>query len=125
MPVPATLSLGPPSPGDFGPQIFLVAWGLLVLIADIGPLRHASSRFRRAFLGGLTLGGGLTALLLIAAPELAGGRLRDAGGTIASGSIAVGRLVDRLDATLVVLMLGVVALSTAWDFTARWGNTMR
>ena len=119
MPVPP---LTFPDPSDFAPQILLAAWGLLVLIADIGPLRHASDRFRRAFLGGLTLGGGLVALLLIAAPELVGGHLRGGATTIASGSIAVGPLVDRLNGILIALMLGVVALSTAWDFTARWGE---
>ena len=104
------------------PHILLAAWGLLVLTVDFTFLRRATTATRRTFLGGLSMVGGLAALFAIAAPEMYGLGVRPRATSLFFGTLSAGRLTDRLDMLLIVLMLLVVALSTTWDFTEHWGE---
>ena len=113
-------------PRDFlylAPHILLAAWGLLVLAVDFTFLRRASTAVRRSFLGGLSLVGGLAALIAVARPEttLSTGPPPRAI-SLFFGTLSAGLLTDRLDLLLIVLMLLVIALSTSWDFTTHWGE---
>ncbi len=112
-----------------GPPIFLAIWGLVVLLIDVGLLRHATNERRRAVLGRLTLGGvvvGLFLAMLLLSPldlplgdrtirlgvDTAGTNALIFGGTLSS---------DAATAWMTLLILALTALvagmAMTWDFT--------
>jgi NADH-quinone oxidoreductase subunit N len=119
------------------PEIALAAWGLLVLLVDVGMLRGKPNAQRRMLIGWLSLAGVAFALLLATLPLL--GRYEILGfsaafnytGTTAArgadpyllfGTIS-GDLLTELFNPLYIVMLGlVVGMSMAWSFTDDWGE---
>jgi NADH-quinone oxidoreductase subunit N len=112
-----------PTPRDcleIAPQLILATWGLIALILDIGPLRSATSDKRRGTLGLFCLAGCGIALATMLWRLLNPSGERDPfifGGTIASDA-----LTFSFDLLIILLMALVVGLSTAWNFTERWGE---
>lgn len=112
-----------PTPRDcleIAPQLILATWGLIALILDIGPLRSATSDKRRGALGLFCLAGCGIALATMLWRLLNPSGERDPfifGGTIASDA-----LTFSFDLLIILLMALVVGLSTAWNFTERWGE---
>ena len=114
------------------PEILLTAWGILLLIVDIGWLRGASSARRRVGLGWIALLGTVATAAYILGPTLFG----SFGGPDAAGAAfgpdpdpliffgtLAGDLATRRLNLVVTLMLGlVVGLSMSWSFTEHWGE---
>jgi len=121
------MSFSAPSPFDLlhlAPQILLGVWGLFVLIFDVGVLRKRSSASRCRTLGLMSIVGAGLALASVFLPDLLA--LRGGGPNLEvplfEGTILVGRLVERLDALLIVLLIFVLGLSMTWTFTEHWGE---
>ncbi len=112
-----------PTPRDcleIAPELILATWGLIALLLDIGPLRSATSDKRRGVLGLFCLGGCGIALAAMLWRLLNPSGERDPfifGGTIASDS-----LTFSFDILIILLLALVAGLSTAWNFTERWGE---
>jgi NADH-quinone oxidoreductase subunit N len=119
------------------PETALAAWGLLVLLVDVGLLRGKTSAQRRRTVGWLSLAGVLICLGLAMLPLLGryqiGGALailNYTGVTVAKyadpyllfGTIS-GDLLTELFNPLYILLLGlVVGMSMTWSFTDDWGE---
>jgi NADH-quinone oxidoreductase subunit N len=119
------------------PEIVLTAWGLLVLLLDVGVFRGRSNAQRRMLAGWLSLVGVVLTLLLATLPLL--GRYNILGATSALnytgtsparsadpyllfGTIS-GDFLTELFNPLYIIMLGlVVGMSMAWSFTDDWGE---
>lgn len=106
------------------PEIALTAWGLIVLIADFAFLRKATSGSRRLALGGLTFLGllGTLGLTYLDLPTFTGLAYNVEDPLIFFGTLASDLLTSRLNFVVLVLLMMVVAMSMAWDFTRHWGE---
>jgi NADH-quinone oxidoreductase subunit N len=106
------------------PEIVLAAWGLLVLIVDIGFFREWASAARRRALGVLSLVGVFASLVSVYFvsnayfPKL----YADANPAIFFGTIAGNDLTRSMNLVVLLLLAGVIALSMAWSFTEHWGE---
>lgn len=121
-----------------GPSIFLTLWGLVVLLADVGWMKHWPADRRRAVLGKLTLGGivfgiFLAMLLLMPSPSpfdfSLGGRQFQLGVDTANNSAVIFGGTLNSDASTAWMNLVVLALATlvtgvamTWNFTDYWGE---
>src|SRR5512135_1080944 len=129
-----------PNVRDFfvlAPEIVLAAWGLLVLMVDIGWLRGRSNTRRRQATGGLALLGTLAALVAAGWPLVvrydlfgAGSALnftgidytRDPDPFLLFGTISGDLLTETFNLLYVLLLALVVGMSMAWSFTEEWGE---
>lgn len=129
-----------PNVRDFfvlAPEIVLAAWGLLVLMVDIGWLRGRSNTRRRQATGGLALLGTLAALVAACWPLVvrydlfgAGSALnftgidysRDPDPFLLFGTISGDLLTETFNLLYVLLLALVVGMSMAWSFTEEWGE---
>jgi NADH-quinone oxidoreductase subunit N len=119
------------------PEIVLAAWGLLVLMVDIGWLRGRSSTQRRQVTGGLALLGALAALMAACWPLVVRYDLFGAGSALnftrinysknpdpflLFGTISGDLLTETFNLLYVLLLALVVWMSMAWSFTEEWGE---
>lgn len=119
------------------PEVVLAVWGLIVLAADLGPLRGRASASRMRSTGRIALIGALVALGVSLVPLLvrfsddpAAHRLNLAGIDYASdndpvlffGSIAGDLMTEVFNVVLTSLLALVVWVSTSWAFTEDWGE---
>jgi NADH-quinone oxidoreductase subunit N len=136
--MPDILTFHPRDFFNLAPEIILAVWGLVVLMADLGPLRGRTAQQRKLAVGRLPIVGTLIALAasfvpLLARFELYG--LQDSYKRLTGidyvsnpdpllffGSISGDYLTDLMNVLFVVLLALVVWLSTVWSFTEDWGE---
>ena len=119
------------------PEIVLAAWGLLVLMVDIGWLRARPTAFRRRVTGRLALAGTLLAFVTACLPLIVRYDLFGLGATLNFagidyvvnpdpvlfyGTISGDLLTETFNLLYVVLLALVVWLSMSWSFTEEWGE---
>ena len=127
-------------PRDFyilAPEVFLAAWGLLVLLADLGFYRHLTPDDRRRRVGRFALGGALLGLLVAALPlvvrENAYGLrdslnfaqidyLGDPDPFLFYGALSSDRMSESFTFLLAGLFALVIWISPTWSFTEEWGE---
>ena len=105
------------------PEILLTAWGLAVLLLDVGPLRERSAETRRTVLGMISIGGAAAVLGLLLIPAFGGpgGAPSDLDPTHFGGTIADDFMTQVFNGLIALLLGLVVGLSMARDFTEHWG----
>ena len=105
------------------PEILLTAWGLVVLLLDVGPLRNRSLETRRTALGAISIVGALAVLAMLLIPVLIGsGAARsDLDPSRFGGTIADDLLTQLFNGLIALLLAMVVGLSMARGFTEHWG----
>lgn len=119
------------------PEIVLAVWGLLVLMVDVGWLRHRSSAARQEAGTRLALVGTFVALFVSLIPlvvrfDIYGLRetlnfvhidpVSHPDPVLFYGTLAGDLLTDTLNVLFVLMLAIVVRMSTAWSFTDSWGE---
>ncbi len=117
------------------PEIFLTVWGLLVLIADFGPLRDVPAARRNRVLGMMSLAGAVITLFigymaLMESVEMFGTEvfkplalnLTQADYSLFSGTLAADSSTAFLNLVVVALLAMVIGISMSWNFTEHVGE---